>query len=55
MLTSVLLTILPLYLRAQHLRDLPDLVEGEEHRIMADKVLVDDHDDSWRDMTVVWA
>ena len=46
---------LPLHLRTQPVRDLPDLVDVGEHLIMADEVPVDDHDGDCRETTAALA
>lgn len=43
---------LPLYLQAQPILSLPDLVDVGEHLIMADLDAVDHHDGGWKDTTV---
>ena len=48
---SVLLTITPLHLQTQPVRDLPDLVGVGAHLITAHEVPVDDHDGDWWEMT----
>ena len=46
---------LPLHFQTQPVRDLPDLVDVGEHLVMANEVLVDDHDGDWREATAALA
>ena len=46
---------LPLHVQTQPVRDLPDLLDVGEHLVMANEVLVDDHDGDWREATAALA